>query len=56
MALDAASGRPLEHDAIHGAPVRAAAAAGVPMPRVEQLHLALDVLDRRLAAGSGLGG
>ncbi|MBA2282849.1 MAG: 2-dehydropantoate 2-reductase, partial [Acidimicrobiia bacterium] len=48
MALDAAAGRPLEHDAIHGAPVRAAAAAGTVMPRVEQLWLALDLVDRRL--------
>lgn len=50
MALDAQAGRPLEHDAIHGAPVRAAAAAGVAMPRVEQLWRALDVLDRRSTA------
>jgi 2-dehydropantoate 2-reductase len=47
MALDAEAGRPLEHDAIYGAPVRAAAAAGVAMPRVEALYRALDVLDAR---------
>lgn len=47
MALDLEAGRPLEHDVIHGAAVRAAAAAGVAMPRVEALWRALDVLDRR---------
>lgn len=47
MALDLAAGRPMEHDVIHGAAVRAGAAAGVPLPRVEALWRALDVLDRR---------
>jgi 2-dehydropantoate 2-reductase len=47
MALDLAAGRPLEHDAIHGAAVRTAAAAGTEMPRVEALWRCLDVLDRR---------
>lgn len=37
MALDRAADRPLEHEAIYGAAVRAAAEAGVAMPRVEQL-------------------
>ncbi len=32
MALDRAAGRPLEHEAIYGNAVRAAAAAGSPMP------------------------
>ncbi len=45
MKLDFDAGRPLEHDAIHGAPVRAAAAAGVAMPRVEALWLQLAFLD-----------
>jgi 2-dehydropantoate 2-reductase len=47
MALDLAAGRPMEHDAIHGNAVRAAAAVGVAMPRVEALWRALDVVDRR---------
>jgi 2-dehydropantoate 2-reductase len=47
MALDRVAGRPMEHDAIHGAAVRAAAAEGVAMPRVEALWRALDLLDRR---------
>jgi 2-dehydropantoate 2-reductase len=46
MALDLAAGRPLEHDVIHGAAVRAGTAAGVPMPRTEALWRALAVLDR----------
>lgn len=45
MALDLDAGRPLEHDAIYGAPVRAALEAGVAMPRVEALYRALDVLN-----------
>ena len=44
MALDRAAGRPLEHDAIHGAAVRAGAEAGVAMPMVEALWRALDDL------------
>ena len=47
MAHDLAGGRPLEHDAIHGAVVHAAAAQGVEVPRVEALWRALDVLNRR---------
>ena len=47
MALDLQAGRPMEHDAIHGAAVQAAAAAGLAMPRVEALWRALDVLDHR---------
>jgi len=47
MALDVVAGRPLEHDAIHGAAVRAGTAAGVAMPRTEALWRALDVLDHR---------
>lgn len=47
MAFDLAAGRPLEHDAIHGAAVRAAGERGVAMPRVEALWRALDVLDVR---------
>jgi 2-dehydropantoate 2-reductase len=47
MAFDLAAGRPLEHDAIHGAAVQAAAERGIAMPRVEALWRALDVLDPR---------
>ena len=47
MALDLASGRPLEHGTIHGAAVRAAAEHGVAVPRVEALWRALDVLNSR---------
>ena len=52
MALDLEAGRPLEHGAIYGAPVRAAAANGVAMPRVEALWQALDLLDQRNQARS----
>lgn len=52
MALDHAAGRPLEHEAIHGEPVRTAAAAGVAMPRVELLYRALAVLDRNQATST----
>lgn len=45
MALDFAAGRPLEHEAIYGTPVRVATALGLAMPRVEALYRALDVLD-----------
>jgi 2-dehydropantoate 2-reductase len=52
MALDLEAGRPLEHRAIYGEPVRAAAAAGAAMPRVEALWQVLDVLDQRNQARS----
>ena len=45
MAHDLAAGRPLEHDTIHGAVVRAAVARGVAVPRVEALWRALDVIN-----------
>ena len=41
MALDLEAGRPLELDAIYAAPVRAAAAAGVAMPKVDALRRSL---------------
>ena len=47
MAHDLAAGRPLEHDMIHGAVVRAAEGQGVSVPRVEALWRALDVLNLR---------
>jgi 2-dehydropantoate 2-reductase len=48
MAHDLAAGLPLEHDAIHGAAVRAGTEQGVPMARVEALWRALDVINPRL--------
>ena len=45
MALDRVAGRRTEHDTIYGAAVRAAAEAGVAMPRVEQLWRMLELLD-----------
>jgi 2-dehydropantoate 2-reductase len=50
MKLDADAGRPLELDAIYGAPLAAAAAAGVAMPRTEALARQLRFLDRRAHA------
>jgi 2-dehydropantoate 2-reductase len=53
MAHDLAAGRPLEHDAIHGAAVRAGSEHGVAMPRVEALWRALDMINpRRRSAAS----
>lgn len=52
MALDLAAGRPLEHDAIHGAAVRAASRHDVPVPRIEALWRALDVVDLRRRSAS----
>lgn len=48
MKLDHDAGRPLELEAIYGAPIRAARAAGAPMLRVEALAAALGFLDRRV--------
>ncbi len=45
MKLDFESGRPLELDAIYAAPLRAARAAGVDLPRIEMLWRALDYLE-----------
>ncbi len=47
MRVDFAARRPLEIEAIYGAPVAAAAAAGVAMPRTEALGHQLAFLDRR---------
>jgi 2-dehydropantoate 2-reductase len=46
MKLDFESGRPLELDAIYAAPLRAARAGGVELPRVETLWRQLDYLER----------
>ena len=45
MAHDLAAGRPLEHNAIHGAAVQAGNEQGVAMPRVEALWRALDMIN-----------
>lgn len=45
MKLDHDAGRPLEIDAIYGEALRAARAAGAPMPRVESLAAMLGFLD-----------
>ena len=47
MRLDHEAGRPLEVEAIHDAPARAARTAGAPMPHVEAVAAALRILDRR---------
>ena len=49
MKLDHDAGRPLEVDAIYGAPIRAARSAGAPMHRVEVLEAALRFLGQRPA-------
>lgn len=51
MKLDYLAHRELELDAIYGAPLRAASAAGVEMPRTAALHEQLTFLDRRNRAG-----
>lgn len=52
MRLDFDARRPLELEAIYATPLRVAAAAGVRMPRTEQLWRQLDFLDRRNRANS----
>jgi 2-dehydropantoate 2-reductase len=47
MKLDHDAGRPLEIDAIYGAPLAAAAAAGVTLPRIDTLARQLRFLDAR---------
>jgi 2-dehydropantoate 2-reductase len=49
MKLDHDAGRPMEVDAIYGAPVAAAGAAGFAMPRTAMLAAQLRFLDRRPA-------
>jgi 2-dehydropantoate 2-reductase len=50
MKLDYDAGRPLEVEAIVGAPVRAARAADVELPRMDALYRQLCFLDRRNTA------
>ena len=47
MQVDFKAGRPLELDAIYGAPLTAAAAAGGSMPKVEMLYQSLLFLNQR---------
>lgn len=47
MKLDAQAGRPMELDAIYGAPLAAGKAAGVAMPRLDALHAQLRFIDAR---------
>ncbi len=49
MKLDYDAGRPLELDAIYGAPIRAAHAAGCAVPCIETVHRELAFLDQRNA-------
>ncbi|HUT01834.1 MAG TPA: putative 2-dehydropantoate 2-reductase [Phycisphaerae bacterium] len=47
MLLDHEAGRPMEIEAIFGAPLRAARAAGCPVPHIEALYAMLKFLDAR---------
>lgn len=47
MKLDFDHGRPMEVEAIYGAPLRAAAKAGCALPRMGELHALLTFLNRR---------
>ena len=51
MLLDYRAGRPMEIEAIFGAPLRAAAAAGCPSPQIETMYRLLKFMD---AKGTGL--
>jgi len=51
MKIDYDERRPLEVEAMYGAPLRAAAAAGVALPRIETLYQQLKFLDRQNRAG-----
>jgi 2-dehydropantoate 2-reductase len=46
MRLDQERGQPLEIDAIYGAPLRAARAAGVACPLIEELYDGLQRVER----------
>ncbi len=47
MMIDRIEGRSLELDAIFGVPLEAAASRGVAMPRVEELHALLQLMEKR---------
>ena len=51
MLLDCRAGRPMEIEAIFGAPLRAAVAAGCPSPQIETMYRLLKFMD---AKGTGL--
>ena len=51
MLLDCRAGRPMEIEAIFGAPLRTAAAAGCPSPQIETMYRLLKFMD---AKGTGL--
>lgn len=53
MMLDHERGRPMEVEAIYGNPLRAAAARGVPLPRIESLYRQLKFLEKGLDASRG---
>ncbi|NEQ31473.1 MAG: putative 2-dehydropantoate 2-reductase [Leptolyngbya sp. SIO4C5] len=50
MKIDFDTGRPLELEAILGNPIKAAAAAQVPVPRIQMLYQQLQFLNRRCQA------
>jgi 2-dehydropantoate 2-reductase len=54
MLLDHDAGRPMEVEAIFGAPLRAAAAAGCPTPRLEMLYDQLKFLDAQGGRQEGI--
>ena len=52
MLLDCRAGRPMEIEAIFGAALRAAAAAGCPSPRIEAMYRLLKFMDKRNPRGT----
>jgi 2-dehydropantoate 2-reductase len=56
MLLDCVAGRPMEVEAIFGAPLRAARKACCPTPRLEMLYQQLKFLDARNRGTGGRGG
>lgn len=54
MKLDAERGQPLEHEAIHGAVLRAAQAAGVACPRIAALYAELVAVNRQILMKSSV--
>jgi 2-dehydropantoate 2-reductase len=52
MKIDYDEKRPMEVEAIHGAPLRAAAAAGVDLPLLRALYYQLKFLGSRMGAAS----
>jgi 2-dehydropantoate 2-reductase len=54
MLLDCRAGRPMEIEAIFGAPLRAAAGAGCPTPQMEAMYRLLKFMDERNQRGTTL--